>query len=62
MVIPLPAGKQSRNRDVWRVHRPADIARGKLFAMVEGTVAVRRALPTALPPKASPDPTVEQGA
>ncbi len=58
----FPAEKLIINPDCGLRHLPADIARAKLVAMVEGTVAVRRALPTALPPKASPDPTVEQGA
>ncbi|MDQ4011093.1 MAG: methionine synthase [Actinomycetota bacterium] len=59
------------NPDCGLRHLPADVARAKLAAMVEGTVAVRRTLP-APPDKAQPDkaehpvtpsePTVEQGA
>jgi len=39
-------------------HLPADVARAKLAAMVEGAVAVRRTLPAA----PGQEPTVEQGA
>jgi methionine synthase II (cobalamin-independent) len=41
------------NPDCGLRHLPAHVARSKLSAMVEGTVAVRRTLP---------EPTVEQGA
>jgi 5-methyltetrahydropteroyltriglutamate--homocysteine methyltransferase len=46
------------NPDCGLRHLPADVARAKLAAMVEGTIAVRRTLPAAL----GQEPTVEQGA
>jgi 5-methyltetrahydropteroyltriglutamate--homocysteine methyltransferase len=58
------------NPDCGLRHLPADVARAKLAAMVEGTIAVRRTLPDQFGPDQSgdtepelaPDPTVEQGA
>jgi methionine synthase II (cobalamin-independent) len=49
----FPADKLIINPDCGLCHLPAHVARSKLSAMVEGTVAVRRTLP---------EPTVEQGA
>jgi 5-methyltetrahydropteroyltriglutamate--homocysteine methyltransferase len=42
----FPADKLIINPDCGLRHLPADVARSKLAAMVEGTVAVRRTLPT----------------
>jgi 5-methyltetrahydropteroyltriglutamate--homocysteine methyltransferase len=42
-------------------HLLADVARAKLVAMVEGTIAVRRTLPAASRPT-RPEPTTVQGA
>ncbi|MGH3973616.1 MAG: hypothetical protein ACRDS9_09845 [Pseudonocardiaceae bacterium] len=53
------------NPDCGLRHLPADVARSKLVAMVEGAAAVRRALPIQAEPSdltvTSPEPTVEQG-
>lgn len=70
----FPADKLIINPDCGLRNLPADVARSKLAAMVEGTVAVRRTLPDQ-PDKAPSDghkppqhqvtpsePTVEQGA
>ena len=54
----FPADKLIINSDCGLRHLPADVARAKLAAMVEGTIAVRRTLPAAL----GQEPTVEQGA
>ncbi|MGH3540736.1 MAG: hypothetical protein ACRDQJ_20945, partial [Pseudonocardiaceae bacterium] len=59
----FPADKLIINPDCGLRHLPADVARAKLAAMVQGTIAVRRTLPAALsqePP--SQEPTIEQGA
>lgn len=49
----FPAEKLIINPDCGLRHLPADVARAKLAAMVEGTVAVRRTLPSpAKPPQA----------
>lgn len=56
----FPAEKLIINPDCGLRHLPADVARAKLVAMVEGTVAVRRTLPTQSVP--TPEPTAEQGA
>jgi 5-methyltetrahydropteroyltriglutamate--homocysteine methyltransferase len=55
------ADKLVINPDCGLRHLPADVARSKLAAMVEGTAAVRRALPAEYPMTPS-EPTVEQGA
>lgn len=54
----FPADKLIINPDCGLRHLPADVARAKLAAMVEGTIAVRRTLPAVL----GQEPTVEQGA
>ncbi|MGH3941601.1 MAG: hypothetical protein ACRDTG_23820 [Pseudonocardiaceae bacterium] len=62
----IPADKLFVNPDCGLRHLPADVARAKLRAMVEGTAAVRDALPTPvpepLPRQAVPEPSAEQGA
>ncbi|MDQ3760865.1 MAG: methionine synthase [Actinomycetota bacterium] len=68
----FPADKLIINPDCGLRHLPADVARSKLTAMVEGTAAVRRTLPDQVGPAqlaepgkqtvASPEPTVAQGA
>jgi 5-methyltetrahydropteroyltriglutamate--homocysteine methyltransferase len=61
----FPAEKLTINPDCGLRHLPADVARAKLVAMVEGTVAVRRSLPEnsgPVRPELIPAPTVEQGA
>jgi 5-methyltetrahydropteroyltriglutamate--homocysteine methyltransferase len=66
----FPAEKLIINPDCGLRHLPADVARAKLAAMVKGTVAVRRTLPTQsrssqpqpTPPVPTLEPTVEQGA
>jgi 5-methyltetrahydropteroyltriglutamate--homocysteine methyltransferase len=61
----FPVEKLIINPDCGLRHLPADVARSKLAAMVEGAAAVRRALPTPTQPSdrtvISPEPTVEQG-
>ncbi len=61
----FPAEKLIINPDCGLRHLPADVARSKLAAMVEGAAAVRRTLPTPAQPSdrtvTSPEPTVEQG-
>ena len=54
----VAAEKLIINPDCGLRHLPADVARAKLTAMVQGSIAVRRTLPAA-PPQ---EPTVEQGA
>jgi 5-methyltetrahydropteroyltriglutamate--homocysteine methyltransferase len=56
----FPAEKLIINPDCGLRHLPADVARAKLAAMVEGTIAVRRTLPTESEPAS--EPTAEQGA
>ena len=61
----FPPEKLIINPDCGLRHLPADVARAKLVAMVEGTVAVRRTLlaesgPT--PPELAPEPATAQGA
>ncbi len=61
----FPADKLIINPDCGLRHLPADVARAKLVAMVEGTIAVRRTLPTPMentPPEPAPEPNAEQGA
>ncbi|MGH3883824.1 MAG: hypothetical protein ACRDRC_10530, partial [Pseudonocardiaceae bacterium] len=62
----FPADKLIINPDCGLRHLPADVARSKLAAMVEGTAAVRRTLPIQVGPTEHPltssEPTVEQGA
>jgi 5-methyltetrahydropteroyltriglutamate--homocysteine methyltransferase len=54
----FPAEKLIINPDCGLRHLPADVARAKLAAMVQGSIAVRRTLPAA----PGQEPTVEQGA
>jgi 5-methyltetrahydropteroyltriglutamate--homocysteine methyltransferase len=56
----FPAEKLIINPDCGLRHLPADVARAKLAAMVEGTIAVRRTLSTE--PEPASEPTAEQGA
>ncbi|MGQ0777236.1 MAG: hypothetical protein ACT4NY_22940 [Pseudonocardiales bacterium] len=62
----ISADKLFVNPDCGLRHLPADVARAKLRAMVEGTAAVRDTLPTSapepLPRQAVPEPSAEQGA
>jgi 5-methyltetrahydropteroyltriglutamate--homocysteine methyltransferase len=70
----FPADKLIINPDCGLRHLPADVARAKLTAMVEGTAAVRRILSAESPlsgptkstepigPEPTSEPTVEQGA
>ncbi|MGH3865133.1 MAG: hypothetical protein ACRDQ4_03170 [Pseudonocardiaceae bacterium] len=60
----FPANKLIINPDCGLRHLPAHVARSKLAAMVDGTVAVRRTLPIQSGPRpvTSSEPTVEQGA
>jgi 5-methyltetrahydropteroyltriglutamate--homocysteine methyltransferase len=61
----FPAEKLTINPDCGLRHLPADVARAKLVAMVEGTLAVRRTLPESSGltlPEPTPELTVEQGA
>ena len=61
----FPAEKLTINPDCGLRHLPADVARAKLVAMVEGTLAVRRTLPESsglTRPELTPELTVEQGA
>jgi 5-methyltetrahydropteroyltriglutamate--homocysteine methyltransferase len=61
----FPAEKLTINPDCGLRHLPADVARAKLVAMVEGTLAVRRTLPEnsgLTQPEPTPQLTVEQGA
>jgi 5-methyltetrahydropteroyltriglutamate--homocysteine methyltransferase len=61
----FPAEKLIINPDCGLRHLPADVARAKLVAMVKGTVAVRRSLPTEsgfTQSESVPEPTVAQGA
>jgi 5-methyltetrahydropteroyltriglutamate--homocysteine methyltransferase len=58
----FPAEKLIINPDCGLRHLPADVARAKLVAMVEGTIAVRRTLPALSQEPPGQEPTVEQGA
>ena len=65
----FPPEKLIINPDCGLRHLPADVARAKLVAMVEGTIAVRRTLVTEsgstqpeLTPESAPEPIIEQGA
>jgi 5-methyltetrahydropteroyltriglutamate--homocysteine methyltransferase len=57
----FPREKLVINPDCGLRHLPADVARAKLAAMVEGTIAVRRTLPKTTPEPA-PETTTAQGA
>jgi len=57
----FPREKLVINPDCGLRHLPADVARAKLAAMVEGTIAVRRTLPNTTPEPA-PETTTAQGA
>ncbi|HKS53359.1 MAG TPA: hypothetical protein VJS67_15950 [Pseudonocardiaceae bacterium] len=57
----FPREKLVINPDCGLRHLPADVARAKLAAMVEGTIAVRRTLSKATPEPA-PETTTAQGA